>query len=166
MMVDCASPCLSSSLKYNAFRRFENGTCELANVRNKPDDLRLHMYLQNLCKSDFWKKNCTPTYQRLVGLIPLASVSWLLVCLCCVPPVWRGGRSRRSRPTTCCARFDQDLIQGVRKPFVQNRIDLIPIFPFDLIDQTLARSYQDSCGITFFPFFMSFLENISILPDD
>ena len=45
MMVDCASPCLSSSLKYNAFRRFENGTCELANVRNKLDDLRLHMYL-------------------------------------------------------------------------------------------------------------------------
>ena len=31
---------------------------------------------------------------------------------------------RRSRPT-CCARFDQDLIQGVRKPFVQTPSDAI-----------------------------------------
>ena len=40
-MVDCASPCLSSSLKFNAFRRFDNGTCELANyVRSKLDKVQ------------------------------------------------------------------------------------------------------------------------------
>ena len=33
---------------------------------------------------------------------------------------------RRSRPT-CCARFDQDLIQGVRKPFVQTPSDAITL---------------------------------------
>ena len=49
----------------------------------------------------------------------------------CVPrgarAAWcAGGRLRRSRPT-CCARFDQDLIQGVRKPFVQTPSDAITL---------------------------------------
>ena len=63
----------------------------------------------------------------------MAEAAWAAfrVAPACVPrgarAAWcAGGRLRRSRPT-CCARFDQDLIQGVRKPFVQTPSDAITL---------------------------------------